>query len=245
VARRDVTAWPFVGRRRDCAFLRAELEAGRSIVLTGSYGIGRTCLVRHLAEEMREGWLFAFADLDGGPGAVWRSLFATLFPRARPRRGKQPSSVQWTRFRVLHRELQDRRRHVVVLDDVARLPAPRLDLMRRLRARFQIVGIAEDFLPAPAMSALCVALRTRRPYRLGRLGPKATATFFQEASRRHGFGWGAAEVRGLASAAKGFPLGMREMVEAELSRRAALGVGRRGCGLTPPRQPSVPGCRGA
>jgi hypothetical protein len=49
--------------------------------------------------------------------------------------------------------VEDRRRHAVVLDNLARRAARRLDLVRRLQERFQGVAIAEAFLPEPAMSA--------------------------------------------------------------------------------------------
>jgi hypothetical protein len=54
---------------------------------------------------------------------------------------------------------------------------------------------------------------------LGRLSPHATVGFLEECSSRRGFGWGPGEVRGLARALRGFPLGICEVVAAELRRR--------------------------
>lgn len=223
-----MSPYPFVGRRRETARVRAELEAGRSVVLTGIWGIGRTALARHVAEEMAREWRFVFADFDRAPGRVWRDLFAAIFPRVQERLRTEGRSATWMRFRVSSRRLEDRRRHVVVLDDLARLTAPRLDAIRRLRERFQVVAIAEAFLPEEASAALCAALWARRPLRLGHLSEAATAAFFEECSRRHGFGWGEGEVLGLARAVNGFPLAMREAVAAELRRPATV---RNGSGL--------------
>jgi hypothetical protein len=217
-----VRSYPFVDRRRETARVRAELEAGRSVVLTGIYGIGRTALARHVAEELAREWIFVFADFDRAPGQVWRDLFAAVFPKAQERLRTEGRSAKWMRYRVSSRRLEDRRRHVVVLDNVARLTAPRLESIRRLRERFQVVAIAEAFLPEQASAALCAALWVRRPLQLGHLSEAATATFFEECSRRHGFGWGEGEVQGLARAVNGFPLGMREAVAAALHRRETL-----------------------
>jgi hypothetical protein len=209
-----------VGRERESAHIRSELEAGRSVVLAGAYGIGRTSLVEHVAREMAQDWLFVFADFERGPGGVWRELFAALFPRAQARLRTRDKTARWVRYRVVHQRPEDVRRHVVVLDNVARLSSQRLDVVRRLRERFQVLAILEGFLSARQQGAACSVLRARRALELGHLGPRATVAFFRECSRRHGFGWGEGEIRGLARAVGGFPAGMREAVAAELRRRA-------------------------
>jgi hypothetical protein len=201
------------------AYLRAELEAGRSVVLTGAYGIGRTSLVKHLALEVERDWHFAFGDFAQDPGAVWRDLFAAFFPKAQHRLRGRTRSVKWTRFRVANQRFEDRRRHVVVLDNLARLSPQRLDVARRMRERFEVVAIVEDFLPEPAKAALCSALWARPTFRIGHLSRAVTRAFFEECSDRWGLGWGAGEIHGLAQAVNGFPFGMREAVAAELRRR--------------------------
>jgi hypothetical protein len=146
-------------------------------------------------------------------------VFAAFFPRAQARLRGASKPVQWLRYRVSNLRLEDRRRHVVVLDNVARLSTRGLEVVRRLRERFQVVAIAEAFLPVEASAALCAALRARRPLQLGPLSEAASVAYFEECSRRHGLGWGEGEVLGLARAANGFPLGMTEAVAAELRQR--------------------------
>ncbi len=221
-----MSPWPFVGRHRESGWVRGELEAGRSVVLTGIFGIGRTSLAKHVAKEMAREWLFVFADFDRGPAGVWRDLFATIFPKAQARLQDEPRSMKWRRFRVSNQRLEDPRRHAVVLDNVVRLSASKLDCFRRLRERFRVVAIAEDFLPEQAKAAVCAALWAQPPLRLGHLSEAATVAFFEQCSRRHGFGWGVGEIRGLARAARGFPLGMRDAVAAELRRRETLASAR-------------------
>jgi len=179
------------------------------------------------------------ANFDHTPGEVWGDLFAALFPRAFKRQRGETGPAKWTRFRVLNQPAETRRRHVVVLHDVARLTAPKLDLLRRVRERYQVIAIAEDFLPEAARVAICQALWAWAPLRLTRLGPAATLTFFEQCSRSHGFLWSAGEIRGLARATHGFPLGMREAVEAEHRRRES-GWGRKGARITPEPPASPP-----
>jgi hypothetical protein len=220
-----VRPYPFIGRRRETAWVRAELEAGRSVVLTGIWGIGRTALAKRVAEELAREWLFVFTDFDRAPGQVWRDLFSAIFPVAQERLRTEGRSAKWMRHRISSRRLEGRRRYVVVLDNVARLTTPRLDAIRRLRERFQVVAITEAFLPEEASVALCAALWARRPLQLGHLSEAAVVAFFEECSRHHGFGWGEGEVLGLARAVNGFPLGMREAVAAELRRRTIVRSG--------------------
>lgn len=218
-----VRSWPFVGREKEAAHVRAELEAGRSVVLTGIHGIGRTALVRHVAEQMARDSLFVTADFARAPAEVWRTLLAAIFPKAAARLPRGPRPAQWVRHRVSTWKPEDPRRHVVVLDNVARLTPRGRETLRRLRERFQVLAIAEAFLPERHQDAVCSALHSRRPLRIGPLSGRATLAFLEECSRRHGFAWGPAEVRGLARAVAGFPLGMREAVTAELRRRARAG----------------------
>lgn len=215
--------YPFVGRHRETAWVRTELEAGRSLVLTGAYGIGRTSLVKHLAREMAREWSFVVVDFDRAPAAVWLDLFAAIFPRAWKRLRAETLSMKWTRFRVLSRKPEDSRRHALVLDNLARLSPQRLDLVRRLRERHQVLAIVEDFLPEPAKAELCAALWAHAPLRLGHLSLDASVAYFEACNRTHGFGWGRGELRGLVRATGGFPLGMREAVAAELRRRERAG----------------------
>jgi len=217
-----MSAPPFVGRQKELAFLQAQVEDGRSVVLTGIFGIGRSALVRQLAGLMARERTFVFARLDQAPGHVWHELYAGLFPRKASRHRREQPPVQWTRYRVLHERPESRRRHVIVLDDVVRLSTARLDLVRRLHERFQMITIAEDFLPAAERDALCAALWVRAPLRLGHLEAFASLEFFERAFREHQLTLDPGEVHGLARAVRGFPLGMQEALAAELRRRGRL-----------------------
>jgi hypothetical protein len=83
----------------------------------------------------------------GSCALVSRDDFIAAFPPGLERLF-EGASISLQQARPYPQQAQHRRRrHVVVLDNVARLTAPRLESIRRLRERFQIVvAIAEAFL---------------------------------------------------------------------------------------------------
>lgn len=211
--------FPFVGRERETAYIRSEVEAGRNVILTGPFGIGRTSIVENAARLMAETWLLATADCERPPVEVWRQLFGELFPKKRARPGTERKPMRWLRAAVMHRRPEDPRRHALLLDNLSRITTMRLDMVRRLSARFPVIAIVEAFAPEEGLAALRRALGARKILRIGSLGPAATKRFLVECSRLHDLGWGAGEIRGLARAVAGFPLGMRDLVAAEIHRR--------------------------
>ena len=70
----------FVGRGQEAERIRGELLAGRNVVLTGRFGIGRTALLRHLAREMKAEWRFIFLDGSLTAARLCEQLHLALFP---------------------------------------------------------------------------------------------------------------------------------------------------------------------
>jgi len=213
---------PFVGRGREIARLRAGLVAGENFVVSGVFGIGRTSLVRAVAASMADHHRFIVLDLQGTPLSVARELHEALF------RGEVTvRSFRSLRYRIATRALTDRRNHVVVLDNVSRLTAPKLDFIRRLveARRYRVVAIVEAFLGGKELLHLRSALRCGPPIRLGPLSVADSERFLEASARALGLAWRSAEVHGLAVASHGFPLGMRELVDRSLARDAAASPG--------------------
>ena len=154
---------PFVGRRRETAYLRAEIAAGRSIVITGAFGVGRTALVVESARQLALEWSFLFSGFDvGSAGELGDKL-------SRRRR-------------------EDPRRQALVLDDVAKVTPQRVEAARRLRERYRVIAIVEAFVPEAQQAALASALWARPPLQLGCLDRAATLKYFEACSRRLGLG---------------------------------------------------------
>ena len=208
----------FVGRQEELARIRAELMAGKNLVLTGPFGIGRTAVLRHLAWELKETWAFTFLDGALTPGRMRQDLFFTLFPEQREalRRGWLSPAAQ--RRAIAGQALPDRRSRVVVLDNLAKATRQRIDFARWLRSqgRFQVVAVTERVLPEQALLHLRTALAPAPLLTLERLDSATAREFFHAWSAMHRLGWGPAQLRGLVQATRGYPLGMRETVAAVL-----------------------------
>jgi hypothetical protein len=204
----------FVGRREEIASVRRALEAGRNVVLIGRYGIGRTSLVRQAAVQMGAGRPFVFVDFASTPAAMSRSIHEELFQsRGRGRRAV-PRSFRTIRSLLIRDAPATSRPPVLVLDGIARLTAPKLELMRALTetGRFGFVAVAEAFLPPRDLLRVRTALFPNVLLRLGPLRRRESEEFFAEASERFGLGWKPQHTRLLASTRHGYPLAMAETV---------------------------------
>ena len=212
----------FVGRRRELAGLRAELVAGRNAIVTGPCGIGRTALVRHLARSMAREWRFVFVDGSRGGGQICRELFSALFTRGETSEGGR-LPYQSVRYRIVTVPPQDPRRHVLVLDDMARVSTPKLDLVRWLvrAGRFRLLAVVEAFMPAADLARLRAAMLARSPLRLGPLRLREAEMFFEQSAAAHGLSWSSEWIHALAEISGGFPRGMRELLAREFDRRPA------------------------
>ncbi len=192
--------------------------AGKNLVLTGAFGIGRTAVLRHLAWELKETWGVTFIDGAGTPGRMRQDLFFALFPKEREALRQRLVSPAAQRRAIAGQALPDRRSWLVVLDNIAKATHQRIDFVRWLRSqgRFQVVAVTERFLPEEALLRLRTALAPAPLLTLDRLEPATAGAFFQAWSELHGLDWGPQQVRGLVQATRGYPLGMRDTAAAAL-----------------------------
>jgi hypothetical protein len=213
----------FVGRQEESDRIRTELAAGKNLVLTGPFGIGRTAILRQVAWELREHWEFIFLSGAVTAGRMCRDLFLALFPQERDALNHREVSLAAQRRALAGAPRCDRRQWVVVLDDMAKATRQRVDFIRWLRGlgRFQVIAVTERFLPDEARQRLRVALAPAPLLALERLEPAMARAFFQAWSEQHRLGWGPDHVRGLVQATRGYPLGMREAVGATASAAPA------------------------
>ncbi len=206
----------FVGREKEIGQMKGALEQGHNIIVLGKYGMGRTSLVRHVANATRDLWRFVFVDFSKTPGSVCHYLLAELFPAREFDR--EHVKYKPSRFRIATFALGDNRKHVLVLDNVSKLSAKKLDLIRYLtwEKRFQFVSIVESFLPSDDLFRLRVWMNPSILVKLHYLNASEVVQFYRQLSREHRLGWTGDRIKNLAEVTGGYPLRMREVALREL-----------------------------
>ncbi len=212
----------FIGRERETRKILKTMERGNNIIVKGKYGIGRTTLIRHIAESVREQLRFLFVDFSITPAKVCQELLAELFPQKKYRREDlQYHRYKSMRFRIANRELPDKRRHVVVLDNIGRLTRQKLALIRYLgwEKKFLFIAIVESYLPDAELLLLRAELMPAEVLNLSYLNARSTREILSLAAKGENFDWTDRHIDDLAEAIKGYPLGIMETVARESKRR--------------------------
>lgn len=209
---------PFVGRQAEMRRVWRALESGRHVVLSARYGMGRTALIRRIAELHGHEMPFAFTDLSVGSGEASRRLYGA-FSR---RRGAQAADLSYITIR--HRLVQELGEEgppcVLVLDELTRLTRRRLNLVSDLAVagRFRVVAIV-GLMPAADLETLRRRLNAPEVVNLDWLKPREVREFLRRASEAHGFAWSEEDVEARAQGLGGYPMGMVAAVENERRRR--------------------------
>jgi hypothetical protein len=213
----------FVGRDKEIGRMKEALEAGNNIIVLGKYGMGRTSLVQHVAGTTRDRWRFVFVDFSKTPGSVCNYLLAELFPMQEFDR--EHARYRSSRFRITTLPLDDNRKHVLVLDNISKLSAQKLDLIRYLtwEKRFQFVSIVESFLPSNGLFRLRVWMNPSIQITLHYLSAPDVVQFYRQLSREHRLGWTEGQIKNLAEVTGGYPLRMKEIAFRELAGKQRYG----------------------
>ena len=197
---------PFVGRTRELRRLQQLLEDGRSVVVTGSYGSGRTSLVRRLETKLRRAYKFLFI----GPSDTRVTLRdAVAYVLGGGRSG---------RTSIVRRPLC-----VVVFDDVVRVTPQRAKVIRRLLKddRVRIILIAERVLAGDELVRVRGILNAAPVVHVGPLSEADVQHYVATLVNAAGRPWSSSDLRGIARSTNGYALGMRLTVEAALRGHTA------------------------
>ena len=217
----------FVGRDKEIGQTKEALEGGKNVIVSGKYGMGRTSLIKHIGERMKDEWRFVFTDFSKTPGAICNHLLSKLFSQ----NDLDPEYVKYksSRFRIVTRELKDKRKHVLVFDNLAKLTPPKSDLLRYLtwEKRFEFIAIVESFLPRNDVFLLRVRLDPAVIINLEHLSTGSEIRFFRSLSEEHGLHWTEGHIKNLAEITGGYPLRMQEMSLRELERRHQFSGGKK------------------
>jgi replication-associated recombination protein RarA len=208
---------PFVGRRAEMRRVWAALSRGRHVVLSGPHGIGRTTLMRQVAQGFGSEMPFVFTDLSATSGEASRALYEILGGEGRP--------VEISSRTIRYRLMSDLGRRndpcVLVLDNITRLTRSRLDFVSGLASagRFRIAAIVGTRMGKAPLDALRRSLGGAEVIPLGWLRPPDVREFLRQASAAHGFEWREDEIDARARSIGGYPLAMVAAVERERQLR--------------------------
>lgn len=204
----------FLGRKKEKQKITKGLKQGNNIILTGSYGIGRSALIKHIAEILKDEWQFVFIDFSKTPGEVARELTATLVGK-KPTKRHETIAYKKARYLLINEKLKDSRKPVIVLDNIASISKQKFAFIWHIsfEKKFQFIAITESHLMERNLFRLRSFLYPAEIVHLGYLGQKETIELFSLFSEIHGFSWSASHINMLASANKGYPLGIKEIVD--------------------------------
>lgn len=210
----------FVGREKETKIIIKALERGNNIVLMGKYGIGRSSLAKHIEALTKDRWRFVFVDFSQTPGKVTAQLLAELLPEKRKNKDHY-IRYKSGRFLIVSQELKDKRKHILVFDNIAKLTAQKIQLIRYLilESKFQYIAIAESFLPKEDFFLLRAALLPAEVIMLPYLSEDSTKKLLCHLADKYSLHWSEQRLYMLVSATRGYPLGVHEVIKRELGMR--------------------------
>lgn len=208
----------FVGREKETKQIIKALKRGDNVILTGKYGIGRTSLIKHIADSMENRWRFIFVDFSQVPGKVCGFLIDELLPKSKGSKRGEILGYKSNRFRISNLDFTDKRQHVLVLDNIAKLSAQKLDLIGYLvmAKRFRFVAIAENFMRGDELFVLRARLRNALQINIPHLSGQSAREFFRHQSELHQLSWSESQIETLAEITGGYPLGMKEILKRKI-----------------------------
>jgi energy-coupling factor transporter ATP-binding protein EcfA2 len=205
----------FVGRESEASHIIRELQQGNNVVLGGKYGIGRTSLIKEIASLLQDEWRFIFVDFSQTSGKMSEKLIKELhIPKMNRQTGKQWGYKSML-YRIVNVESPKRKKTVIVFDNIVKLTPQKIFFLRHLilEKHFQFVAIVENFLPVNDLLLLKAQLIPVYTISLHYLKEKDVISFIRLYSEKNHLDWSDAYIHSLAYLAKGYPLGMIEMIK--------------------------------
>jgi replication-associated recombination protein RarA len=211
----------FIGREKETRKIVRALEHGNNVIIKGKYGIGRTTLIKHIAESLKERYRFLFTDFSRMPAQICNDLLAYLFPQKKYRKEDlQYRRYKEMRFRIAHRALPDGRTHVIVLDNIGRITRQKMAFVRYIiwDKKFRFIAIVESNASEGDLILLRAALMPAEVMTLSYLSAESAGELLRHFAENHHFEWTETHIHHLVEVYKGYPLGLTETVDREIKR---------------------------
>ena len=206
----------FVGRDQETNRIIRLIEQNNNVIVTGKYGIGRTSLIRHVADITPDRWRFIFVDFSQTPAKACQDMLSQLLSE------KQFAGIKnkykANRFLLANLKPEDKRKFVIVLDNIAKLSNQKLTFLRMLawKKKFRFVAIVENFLPEKDLFLLRKELIPVEVITIQNLSQRNSEKLLQQFSEKHQFNWDDRQIKIFASITQGYPLGIMEWVNRKL-----------------------------
>jgi len=205
----------FVGREAEIRKISRALEKGHNVIITGPYGIGKTRLIRRVA-ELNDSWRFVLVDFSKTAGEVCKRLLKEFLPNQRSsKRAPRSLSYKAGRYLLVNIAFQDQQRPVIIMDNIGKLSQQQLTFIRCmiLESRFRFVAVVESFLSPHSLFLLRAMLFPVEMMTLRHLSLQGACEYFKRVSKKHHFEWTNDQILTFAKTSGGYPLGMKELVQ--------------------------------
>lgn len=212
----------FVGRIKETAAILRAIGRGENVIVSGKFGIGRTSLIRHVASLSQDHLRFLFVDFALSANKACETLIGKLLPRLANRR--QPLQYKVARYKLAHYDGKDKRRQILVLDNIAKLSSQKLEFIRCLQAEkhFLFVAIVEQFLSSESLLKLRGMLFPSLLMDLGYLSIAETIEYFKQASKVNKMDVTDSQIKHWATLSRGYPLIMTEDAGKKCSAKTTI-----------------------
>lgn len=194
----------FVGRKKEIATILQALEQEQSILIRGKFGMGRTSLVKHIAEMMNGGRLFWFADFSKPPEKMCRRLYGEIFPQG----DHSGLNYKMIRRRIVEAALRVTPKVVLVFDNVETVSWSRIELCRYFASSgaFLFIAVVDHSLDSDSTLRLRAVLHLSQQVQLSNLHPAEVAEFFRYYAGKRNYGWSEEQIIAQSRRSRGYPL---------------------------------------
>lgn len=181
--------FPFCGREKELTEIRQTLKGGSNVILSGSYGVGKTRLALESVREFSPAVLRL--NLKDPPVTLKRKL---------------------SRYEKLHPTKEIRK--FVILDEITRLSHQKADFLRFLSDRgYVFIAIEENGIPVKEHERLRYSSVPHIQIRLSYLSETDTKEFLEVLNERLVLGKEKEQLARLAKILKGHPLSLIETIK--------------------------------